>query len=145
MPTNTGDKVIYLAEATTAPTADAVGGAIVFATSISVSGGATESFCVRSGNSRGMCLGDGALSMNYVAGATGHSFYVSGSSALTLSGDNTLIPATASPGGGTGVIAIGNRSVAPTTNPTGGGILYVESGALKYRGSSGTVTTIAPA
>jgi hypothetical protein len=34
---------------------------------------------------------------------------------------------------------------APTTSPAGAGQLYVESGALKYRGSSGTVTTIAPA
>lgn len=34
---------------------------------------------------------------------------------------------------------------APATNPTAGGILYVESGALKYRGSSGTVTQIAAA
>jgi hypothetical protein len=33
---------------------------------------------------------------------------------------------------------------APTANVTGGQ-LYVESGALKYRGSSGTVTTIANA
>jgi hypothetical protein len=48
-------------------------------------------------------------------------------------------------GGGQGVIKITNRVVAPTTNPTGGGVLYVESGALKYRGSSGTVTTIANA
>lgn len=39
---------------------------------------------------------------------------------------------------------IGN-STAPATNPTAGGYLYVESGALKYRGSSGTVTTIANA
>lgn len=31
----------------------------------------------------------------------------------------------------------------PPTMPTGGGILYVESGALKYRGTSGTITTIA--
>lgn len=29
--------------------------------------------------------------------------------------------------------------------PTGGGVLYVESGALKYKGSSGTVTTLGPA
>jgi hypothetical protein len=28
---------------------------------------------------------------------------------------------------------------------TGGGILYAEGGALKYRGSNGTVTVIAPA
>lgn len=48
-------------------------------------------------------------------------------------------------GGGQGVIAIANVSAAPTTNPSGGGILYVEDGALKYRGSNGTVTVIAPA
>ncbi len=48
-------------------------------------------------------------------------------------------------GGGTFVIFIADRTAAPTSNPTGGGILYVESGALKYRGSSGTVTTIAVA
>jgi hypothetical protein len=32
---------------------------------------------------------------------------------------------------------------APSSNLAGGGIMYVESGALKYRGSSGTITTIA--
>lgn len=48
-------------------------------------------------------------------------------------------------GGGSGVISIKNRGTAPSANPTGGGILYVENGALMYRGSSGTVTTIAPA
>lgn len=47
-------------------------------------------------------------------------------------------------GGGLGIIFIANAT-APSSNPTGGGILYVESGALKYRGSSGTITTIAPA
>ena len=41
-----------------------------------------------------------------------------------------------------GVIAIGNGT-APSTSPAGMGQLYVEAGALKYRGSSGTVTTIA--
>jgi hypothetical protein len=44
-----------------------------------------------------------------------------------------------------GVIGIGNAVTVPTGNPTGGGVLYVEAGALKYRGSSGTVTTIANA
>lgn len=33
---------------------------------------------------------------------------------------------------------------APTT-PTGGGVIYVESGALKYKGSGGTVTTLGAA
>jgi hypothetical protein len=48
-------------------------------------------------------------------------------------------------GGGAGVINIANRTTAPTSNPAGGGILYAEAGALKWRGSSGTVTTIANA
>jgi hypothetical protein len=42
------------------------------------------------------------------------------------------------------VIGIANGT-APTTSPAGMGQLYVEGGALKYRGSSGTVTTIANA
>lgn len=41
-----------------------------------------------------------------------------------------------------GVIGISNGT-APTTSPAGMGQLYVEGGALKFRGSSGTVTTIA--
>jgi len=40
---------------------------------------------------------------------------------------------------------IGNVGTAPTGDPTSGGFLYVDAGALKYRGSSGTVTTIAVA
>lgn len=43
-----------------------------------------------------------------------------------------------------GVLGLINAT-APTTSPAGGGQLYVEAGVLKYRGSSGTVTTIAPA
>lgn len=42
------------------------------------------------------------------------------------------------------VIGMANAT-APTTSPAGMGQLYVEAGALKFRGSSGTVTTIAPA
>lgn len=39
---------------------------------------------------------------------------------------------------------IENTASVPGT-PTGGGVLYVEGGALKYKGTSGTVTTIANA
>jgi len=53
--------------------------------------------------------------------------------------------ATVSAGGGNGVIGITNATTAPTTNPSNGGILYVEAGALKYRGSSGTITTLGAA
>jgi hypothetical protein len=52
---------------------------------------------------------------------------------------------TASSGGGAGVVGISNATTVPTSNPTGGGILYSEGGALKWRGSSGTITTIAVA
>lgn len=48
--------------------------------------------------------------------------------------------------GATGVCSFKRQVfLADTTEPstpTGGGVLYVESGALKYKGSSGTVTTL---
>lgn len=40
---------------------------------------------------------------------------------------------------------IANASTVPTTNPSGGGVLYVEGGALTYRSSGGTITVIGPA
>lgn len=43
-----------------------------------------------------------------------------------------------------GVTTISNTT-APTDTPVGGGYLFVESGALKFKGSSGTVTTVATA
>ena len=42
------------------------------------------------------------------------------------------------------VLGLANAT-APSTSPAGMGKLYVESGALKFRGSSGTITTIAAA
>ena len=45
-------------------------------------------------------------------------------------------------GSGAVVIFIANATTVPTTSPSGGGLLYVQAGALKYRGSSGTVTTL---
>jgi hypothetical protein len=48
-------------------------------------------------------------------------------------------------GSGGGVIYVKNATTPPTANPDDGGYLFVQGGALKYRGSSGTITTIAPA
>ncbi|MCP4585758.1 hypothetical protein, partial [Pseudoalteromonas sp.] len=52
-------------------------------------------------------------------------------------------------GGNSGTVGahifIPNLTTAPTLNPTGGGYLFTEAGALRYRGSGGTVTTIATA
>jgi len=75
---------------------------------------------------------------------------------FTVDPENWLVGATAATGvnmgwnttdvaGGSGIMAIGNATTTPTSTPTGGGVLYVDSGALKYRGSSGTTTTIASA
>jgi len=56
---------------------------------------------------------------------------------LTTDGELNLTPSRR--------IKIGNATAAPSDTPSGGGYLFVENGALKYKGSSGTVTTIAAA
>ena len=63
----------------------------------------------------------------------------SGQSVLALFGANI-----SDRGGGNGIIVMANAS-APTSTYAGGGLLYVQSGALVFRGSSGTITTIAAA
>lgn len=63
---------------------------------------------------------------------------------LQAAGANLGIFATAWGTSAVNVIAIGNGN-PPSSSPSGMGQLYVEAGALKYRGSSGTVTTIANA
>ena len=79
---------------------------------------------------------------------SGNAWIKSGSGAIrvevTTTGNVALFSA-GSYGGGTFVAFLANCTTAPTTNPSGGGILYAEGGALKWRGSSGTVSTIAPA
>ena len=58
---------------------------------------------------------------------------------------SVAIGGAASLGGGKLVTFMANANTVPTSNPVGGGILYVTGGALTYRGSSGTITTIAAA
>lgn len=62
-----------------------------------------------------------------------------------IAGGNIGFNGTSFGGGAGGVIFIGNCTGVPGSNPSGGGVLYVLSGALKYRGSGGTVTNIAAA
>ncbi len=65
--------------------------------------------------------------------------------ALRLSDNVALGQSADTFGGGVGVVFISTAGTLPTTNPTAGGILYVDAGALKYRGTAGTVTTVAVA
>ncbi len=53
--------------------------------------------------------------------------------------NNNLGLNTADYGSGTGVLGLLDASVVPTTNPTGGLILYSEGGVLKYRKPDGSV------
>jgi hypothetical protein len=80
------------------------------------------------------------LTSGNLIGSGGQTTMVIGASRNTQFASATL-----SVGGGAGVIGIANATTVPTSNPTGGGILYVEAGALKYRGSSGTITTLGAA
>ena len=102
--------------------------------------------------------GDTLGAINF-GGTDGSALIVPGSISSVVDGvvsagvvPTALYFATGSSGGGgtrlaissAGILSISNAT-APVTSPAGLGQLYVEAGALKYRGSSGTVTTIAAA
>lgn len=68
-----------------------------------------------------------------------------GTGSVVLSAAGASVMAVGQWSGADKAIYILNTTTAPSANPTGGGYLYCEGGALKYRGSSGTITTIAAA
>jgi len=90
----------------------------------------------------GAAIGDGAIST--AAGKIVHIGRSATRASLRVGENNVAIGFTAADsfGSGKGVVFLANAEAAPSANPTGGGILYTEGGALKYRGSSGTVTTV---
>lgn len=47
--------------------------------------------------------------------------------------------------GVTDYVFMNNQTGGTPATPTAGGVLYVEAGALKFKGSGGTITTIGPA
>jgi hypothetical protein len=84
----------------------------------------------------------------YTTLSSGTNFYIRSISAVNVftaaDTGNIGIGVTAFGTSAAKVLGMANAT-APTTSPAGMGQLYVEGGALKYRGSSGTVTTIANA
>lgn len=102
----------------------------------------------RSGGTITTNAGDMVLQSDAVG--TRDFYFVAGSSQATravIKGDGGLaLGGAGSFGSGTGaVISVANATAAPSANPTGGGVLYAEAGAGKWRGSSGTITTFGPA
>lgn len=81
-------------------------------------------------------------------GASGTTMYAPGGSVVAIefaASANIGLFDGAGFGSGSKVLSVANATTAPTTNPTGGAIWYVEGGASKARGSGGTVTTFGPA
>jgi len=85
----------------------------------------------------------GTADMIFVTRTTTAATTLSEKMRLTKDG-NLLVGMTSAATSSAKTLHLGNAT-APSANPSGGGVLYVEGGALKYRGSSGTVTTIANA
>jgi len=119
------------------------------------SGGITHNAYFDNTDSRWEYKGTGSATFYSVQGGL-HSWYVAASgtanaaittfssAAMTLDASGNLLVGLATAGTTAAkTIQIANGT-APTAN-VAGGQLYVEAGALKYRGSSGTVTTIANA
>jgi len=73
---------------------------------------------------------------------------ISGGGSLTVDGNINGLNLRTNGGdtaGGSGILALLNATTVPTANPAAGGIVFVEAGELKYRGSGGGINTIAPA
>ena len=150
----TGAPVAYLDENGGFWAGDSVttGGAVTGAT-LQVSGNSTitGSLAVTSLNSSGAVLGASAtLTGALAAGSAGITGAVTAGSAAATGTVSSGLGLIAGDGASAGVLVLATgaiqifNSTEPAT-PSGGGVLWVAGGALKYKGSSGTITTLAPA
>jgi len=133
-----------------------------------VIGGTTPKVTGLSGGGKGFTVEDSAAPTIAIWDTSDGSYYLNlsqisensylwniGNGILSLGTNNTERARLDSSGNlGLGVTSFGTsaawvlgmaNATAPATSPAGMGQLYVEAGALKYRGSAGTVTTIAVA
>lgn len=99
-----------------------------------------------SGTDSLLTIGDtGGLNQIDIDAALTINLNMSGVTALTADNNSVQFYGGAGDGGGAFLISIADCNTPPSTNPSGGGIMYSEGGALKWRGSGGSITTIAPA
>jgi hypothetical protein len=126
-----GDIILYDITTTAALTVDGATGDVTIANDVSITGG----FIANEGG--------GDNDSRFEGDTLTHLLFLDASAAT----ENIALLAGSAPSWQSmdGGLFIANASTAPTGNPSAGGFLWVESGALKYRGSSGTVTTIASA
>lgn len=117
------------------------------ATLTSVSGhilivpGSTSGLYLRGGSTSGGVYIDSMTTGDAINIRTGPS----GDPVITAKNKNVaLFDATGSFGSGVGVVYVKDRTTAPTTDPSGGGLLYSEGGELFWRSSSGVVTQLTP-
>ena len=84
------------------------------------------------------------VSTGQTVGGRYQNFFVNGKTNIVMKNNSELTAGTHFEAAATNCMTIHNGT-APTATITGAGILYVESGELKFRGSSGTITTVAVA
>ena len=111
-------------------------------------GGAIQAFNADAGQV-GIWLGSSATerlgSVEYDLSLSRLMLYANQNIKASVDQNGLTVGDTPSFGGGQRVVFLQNAATVPSTAVTGGGVLYSEAGALKWRGSSGTVTVIAPA
>lgn len=155
--TNTVSKCIVIGQSTTTGQTDrtiAIGSDISFggytgrnsiALGFNFTGGnfINHAYAIGNATTTGATLDIGDSFSVYINRTT-RSFFVNQNSNLVFRTNNTLTSGTHFDANATNTITLHNGTV-PATTIANAGQLYVEGGALKFRGGSGTITTIASA
>lgn len=128
---------------------DATARAVVAGTKTLIASSSTEGFLFSDSSFGNQCAQGriyASAGMNIGISATNYiTIGVTNGVQIGATGRNVCLGTNASYGGGVKVIGIDNASTLPTSNPVGGGILFCDAGALKYKGTSSAIATISPA
>ncbi|MBF0443999.1 MAG: hypothetical protein HQL68_00290 [Magnetococcales bacterium] len=112
-------------------------------------GTSADNVIIGDGAGKNLSSGGGNVLLGHDAGAQ----LTTESNQLVVANSNTLTPLLAGDftdkniginstdyGSGAGVLALADVTTAPTSNPTGGGVIYFDAGVLKIRTSTGVYT-----
>lgn len=118
-----------------------VGGSIISSGGLITSAGYFQTANGAGSNRAIFGYANGANAAGYSLGASLDTWtkrIAAGVQAMGATGDSLTAPTMTGAG-----LMLANVSAAPSSNPAGGPIIYAEGGALKCRGTGGTVTTLA--